>query len=47
MWGNALAAGQANRDPALGVLDVYAGPALAIGENVEPLREFVKPHLAL
>jgi F420-dependent oxidoreductase-like protein len=47
VWGRALAAGQANRDPALGKLDVYAGPVLAIGENVEPLREFVKPHLAL
>lgn len=47
VWGAALAAGRANRDPALGALDVYAGPALAIGENVEPLREFIKPHLAL
>ncbi len=47
VWGEALAAGQAKRDPALGKLEVYAGPALAIGENVEPLREFVKPHLAL
>ena len=47
VWGKALAAGQAKRDPALGELDVYAGPVLAIGENVEPLREFVKPHLAL
>lgn len=47
VWGQALAAGQAHRDPALGELDVYAGPALAIGENVEPLREFVKPQLAL
>jgi F420-dependent oxidoreductase-like protein len=47
VWGAALAAGRAKRDPALGDLDVYAGPALAIGENVEPLREFVKPHLAL
>src|SRR6201996_5726502 len=47
VWGEALAAGQAKRDPALGPLDIYAGPALAIGENVEPLREFVKPHLAL
>ena len=24
-----------------------SGPTLAIGENVEPLREVVKPHLAL
>ncbi|BBX98898.1 LLM class F420-dependent oxidoreductase [Mycobacterium lacus] len=47
VWGQALAAGQAKRDPALGRLDVYAGPVLAIGENVEPLRELVKPHLAL
>ena len=47
VWGKALAAGRSKRDPALGELDVYAGPALAIGENVEPLREFVKPHLAL
>lgn len=47
VWGEALAAGRARRDPALGDLDLFAGPALAIGENVEPLREFVKPHLAL
>ena len=47
VWGEALAAGQAKRDPGLGKLDVYAGPVLAIGENVEPLREFVKPNLAL
>ena len=47
VWGAALAAGRAKRDPALGELAVYAGPALAIGENVEQLREFVKPHLAL
>ena len=47
VWGESLAAGTAKRDPKLGTLDVYAGPALAIGDNVEPLREFVKPHLAL
>ncbi|MBO0855031.1 MAG: LLM class F420-dependent oxidoreductase [Nocardia sp.] len=47
VWGESLAAGKARRDPALGELDVYAGPPLAIGENVEGLREFVKPHLAL
>jgi F420-dependent oxidoreductase-like protein len=47
VWGKALSAGRAKRDPDLGELDVYAGPVLAIGENVEPLREFVKPHLAL
>ncbi|MFQ6392741.1 LLM class F420-dependent oxidoreductase [Nocardia sp. KC 131] len=47
IWGESLDAGLAKRDPALGTLDVYAGPALAIGENVTPLLEFVKPHLAL
>ncbi|MFI6865411.1 LLM class F420-dependent oxidoreductase [Nocardia sp. NPDC050406] len=47
VWGESVKAGLAKRDPALGDLDVYAGPALAIGDNVEPLREFVKPHLAL
>lgn len=47
VWGESLAAGAAKRDPSLGALDIYAGPALAIGENVTPLLEFVKPHLAL
>ncbi|MBA4857464.1 LLM class F420-dependent oxidoreductase [Nocardia farcinica] len=47
VWGESLAAGRAKRDPALGELEVFAGPALAIGENVTPLLEFVKPHLAL
>ncbi|WP_280267091.1 LLM class F420-dependent oxidoreductase [Nocardia wallacei] len=47
IWGDALAAGRANRDAALGDLEIYAGPALAIGDNVDGLREFVKPHLAL
>ncbi len=47
IWGDSLAAGKAKRDPALGDLEVFAGPALAIGENVTPLLEFVKPHLAL
>ncbi len=47
VWGKALAAGQEKRDPTLGDLQVFAGPTLAIGENVEPLREVVKPHLAL
>jgi F420-dependent oxidoreductase-like protein len=47
VWGKALATGKSKRDPALGDLEVYAGPTLAIGENVEPLREIVKPHLAL
>jgi F420-dependent oxidoreductase-like protein len=47
VWGDALAAGKAKRDPALGELEVYAGPTLAIGDDVEPMLEWVKPHLAL
>ena len=47
VWGEALSAGTAKRDPELGTLEIYAGPSLAIGDNVEGLREFVKPHLAL
>ncbi|MBV9013352.1 MAG: LLM class F420-dependent oxidoreductase [Pseudonocardiales bacterium] len=47
IWGESLAAGKAKRDPVLGDLEVFAGPALAIGDNVEPLRAWVKPYLAL
>ncbi|MCU1643183.1 MAG: class F420-dependent oxidoreductase [Nocardia sp.] len=47
IWGESLKSGLAKRDPSLGKLEVFAGPPLAIGDNVEPLREFVKPHLAL
>ncbi|MGC7295504.1 LLM class F420-dependent oxidoreductase [Mycobacteroides abscessus subsp. massiliense] len=47
VWGAALAEGKAKRDPALGDLEVYAGPALAIGDDVEALYGFVKPSLAL
>lgn len=47
VFGDALRAGKQQRDPELGPLEVYAGPALAIGEDVEPLLGFVKPMLAL
>lgn len=47
VWGDSLAAGKAKRDQALGELEVFAGPALAIGDDVEPLRDWLKPHLAL
>jgi len=47
VWGDALAAGKAKRDPALGDLQIYAGPALAIGDDVEPMLQWIKPHLAL
>lgn len=47
VWGDALAKGRADRDPQLGALQVFAGPALAIGDDVDPLLELVKPTLAL
>ncbi|MGH3437695.1 MAG: LLM class flavin-dependent oxidoreductase, partial [Sciscionella sp.] len=47
VWGESLAAGKAKRDPALGELQVYVGTALAIGEDVEPLLQGVRPMLAL
>ncbi|MCW4354386.1 LLM class F420-dependent oxidoreductase [Hoyosella sp. YIM 151337] len=47
VWGQALSRGFAKRDPALGELDIYAGPPLAIGDDTEGLLELVKPHLAL
>ena len=48
-WGDALAAGRAKRDPSLGELDVYAGPALAICDEAEVpfYLDLVRPHLAL
>ena len=47
MWGDSLAAGKAKRDPALGELQVITGVPVAIGDDVEPLLEFVRPALAL
>jgi F420-dependent oxidoreductase-like protein len=47
VWGDSLAAGKAKRDPALGELQVVTGVPVAIGDDVEPLLEFVKPALAL
>jgi F420-dependent oxidoreductase-like protein len=47
VWGDALAAGAAKRDPALGPLDIVAGGPLAIGEDVIHLRELARPTIAL
>lgn len=47
VWGDALAAGKAKRDPSLGDLQIYATPTLAIGDDVDHMLEWVKPHLAL
>lgn len=47
VWGDALAAGKAKRDPSLGDLQVFASPTLAIGDDAEKYLPWVKPHLAL
>jgi F420-dependent oxidoreductase-like protein len=47
VWGDAVAQGQAKRDPSLGPLDVIAAAPLAIGEDVTHLRDHSRPQLAL
>ena len=47
IWGDALRAGTAKRDPALGHLDVMVGVSLAIGDNVTERLQWAKPQLAL
>ncbi len=49
VWGGALAAGRARRDPGLGELMITAGGLLAIGEGEEVarLRELQRPMVAL
>jgi F420-dependent oxidoreductase-like protein len=47
VWGDAVAAGRARRDPALGPLDVIAHAPLAIGGDVTGLRDLSRPELAL
>lgn len=49
VWGRALAAGAAKRDPSLGPLQVAAGGLLAIGEgdDILSLRELARPAVAL
>ena len=47
VWGDALRAGEAKRDPALGPLDVHAGMSLAIGDDVHHLHDRERPGRAL
>jgi F420-dependent oxidoreductase-like protein len=47
VWGDALAAGKARRDPALGALQIVVGVPVAIGDDVDPVLEQVRPQLAL
>jgi F420-dependent oxidoreductase-like protein len=47
VWGDSLAAGKAKRDPALGDLQIVVGVSVAIGDDVDPVLEQVRPQLAL
>jgi len=47
VWGAALAAGTAKRDPSLPPLDVVVGAPLAIGDHVGELVNAARPMLAL
>jgi F420-dependent oxidoreductase-like protein len=47
VWGEPIAKGKAKRDPSLGELQVYASPALAIGDDVDHMLDWVRPSLAL
>ncbi len=47
VWGDSLAAGRAKRDPALGDLQIVVGVPVAIGDDVDPVVEQVRPQLAL
>ena len=47
VWGDSLAAGRARRDPALGDLQIVVGVPVAIGDDVEPMLDLVRPQLAL
>jgi F420-dependent oxidoreductase-like protein len=47
VWGDSLAAGRARRAPELGDLQVSVGVPVAIGDDVDALHDFVRPHMAL
>lgn len=47
VWGDAVTAGLARRDPTLSEFDVVAGGLVAIGEDAAKFREFARPMAAL
>src|SRR5947209_4622696 len=47
VWGAALEAGKAKRDPSLGDLEIVASAPVAIGDDVEHLLDLVRPGIAL
>lgn len=47
VWGDSLAKGAANRSADLGPLEIVAGGMVAVGDNVENIRDFSRPMVAL
>mgnify|MGYP006283251273 FL=1 len=47
IWGEALRAGAAKRDPGRAPLEVFSGGAVAIGEGLEAQRDRARPQIAL
>jgi len=47
VWGEALAKGNAKRDPERAPLEIFAGGMVAIGEGMEHLRDLARPGAAL
>jgi F420-dependent oxidoreductase-like protein len=47
VWGKALKAGAAKRDPVRAPLEIFAGGGVAIGEGLEQLRNLGRPQMAL
>ena len=47
VWGEALARGNAKRDPHRPPLDIFAGGSVAIGEGLESYRDMARPGIAL
>ncbi len=47
VWGKALRAGSAKRDPNRAPLEIFAGGGVAIGEGLEDLRNLGRPGMAL
>ena len=46
-FGDSLEAGKAKRDESLGPLDIVAGGALCVGDNVDAVLDFARPMVAL
>ena len=47
VWGDALREGMAKRSPDLAPLEIAAGGMVAIGDDVKPMLDFMRPMLAL